>query len=626
MATNDETTGSTKSGGEPRNASGQRRKPQPITIDLAASAVTYSPDAEKAEAEKAADAPKSDVSAESPRVEEPVDETVKPVVSPSEAPVAAEASGPAAEPSPEPEAFKAEEPPVTSEAEPKAQPEPETPRAAASSAAPAPDAKSATPNLIAAGLVGGVIGLVASYGLASAGFWPGGDRAAVTAELQDLKTRLAATESRVAPNGPLANELNHLKSLPSIPGVTISDVEKILDPFTAKTTAAVAHMDEIDKKLSGEQAVVRGQLKASQDALSARIAGLDAGASANAAATKQLTDTVAKLNESVGALGKHIDEIEKKTSADVAVVRGSIGETNDHLAKVETALAAAVKDAADLHKTVDGLAGRLGAVDDVKAILAQQTAKLATADDAKRAADGVTASLWIIDQRIANLQAKLTELDTLKASVGNADKTLASLQSRFTPVETKLADIDRTAKQGIDARKQAVAAVAIANLRTAAETGRPFGPELAAAKSIAGTVVDLTPLQAYADKGLVSEEKIADGFDAARNAILDTAPKTSSEGGVFGALLSHATSSVKITPVNAEAGDSIEARVSRIDAKLKAHDLVGALAEWQALPEAARTAKVSAQWGAELKTHVDGIKAVASIADQVMAKLTAASE
>lgn len=500
------------------------------------------------------------------------------------------------------------------------------PHAATSSATTAPEAKSASPNLIAAGLVGGVIGLVASYALATAGFWPGGNQAAVTAELQDLKTRLAAAESRVAPNGPLASELNHLKSLPSIPGVTISDVEKILDPFTAKTTAAVAHMDEIDKKLSGEQAVVRGQLKASQDALSERIAGLDAGASANAAATKQLTDTVAKLNEGVSGLSKHIDDIEKRISADVAVVRGSLGETNDHLAKVELALNAAVKDAADLHKTVDGLAGRLGAVDDVKAILAQQTAKLATADDAKRAADGVTASLWIIDQRIANLQAKLTELDALKASVGTADKTLASLQSRFTPVETKLADIDRTAKQGIDARKQAVAAVAIANLRAAAETGRPFGPELAAAKSIAGTVVDLAPLQGFADKGLVSEDKIADGFDAARNAILDTAPKAASEGGVFGALLSHATSSVKITPVNAEAGDSIEARVSRIEAKLKAHDLAGALAEWQALPEAARTAKRSAQWGGDLKTHVDGIKAVQSIADQVMAKLTAASE
>lgn len=617
MATNDETTGSTNTAGQPKNASGQRRKPQPITIDLAASAVSYPADAAKAEAENA----KPEASSDAPGRNEPVAEAVKPQASAPEMAAAVEA--PATEPSPELDAVKPEEPSVAAEPDPT--PEPDAPRAA-TAATVTPNQTSATSHLIAAGLVGGVIGLVASYGLATAGFWPGGNQAAVSAELQDLKTRLAATESRVAPNGPLASELNHLKSLPSIPGVTISDVEKILDPFTAKTTAAVAHMDEIDKKLAGEQAVIRGQLKASQDALSERIAGLDAGASANAAATKQLTDTVAKLNESVSGLSKRIDEIEKRTSADVAVVRGAIGETNDHLGKVEAALNAATKDASDLHKTIDGLAGRLGAVDDVKAILAQQSAKLATADDAKRAADGVTASLWIIDQRIANLQAKLTELDTLKASVGDADKTLASLQSRFTPVETKLADIDKTAKQGIDARKQAVAAVAIANLRTAAETGRPFAPELAAAKSIAGGVVDLTGLQGFADKGLVPEEKIVDGFDAARSAILDTAPKAASEGGVFGALLSHATSSVKITPVNAEAGDSIAARVSRIDAKLKAHDLAGALAEWQTLPEAARSAKGSAQWGAELKTHVDGQKAVQSIADQVMAKLTAASE
>jgi hypothetical protein len=146
---------------------------------------------------------------------------------------------------------------------------------------------------------------------------------------------------------------------------------------------------------------------------------------------------------------------------------------------------------------------------------------------------------------------------------------------------------------------------------------------LVAAKAIVGTTVDLAPLDAYAAKGLVSETKLVEGFDAAARRIADAATPAKNDG-LFATLLSHATGSVKVMSSTAQSGDSTEARLSRINAKLTAHDLAGALTEWQGLPEAERSA--SADWGNALKTHVEGAKAVAAISDQVMAKLTSVSQ
>ena len=635
-----------------------RRKPQPITIDLAASAVRIEQAPDKAspgapevpsDAPAAADATPAAADAASGAAD--AASGVIEHVGDSDAAPAAGAGSPA----PSGDAH------VTADAPPEASAGPATAN---------PPRPIGRPQLLAASLVGGAIGLVAAYGLAGAGLWPAGNSAAVAAQLAALETRLAATETKVGPNGALATELEHLKSLPSIPGVTIADVEKILDPFTAKTAAAVAHMDEIDRKIAGEQAVVRGESKASQDALTAKMAMLANAVADSTAETHQLAahvDTLqhgfaaleqksgdqlasvhAELSATVQALASRLTDLDTRTAAELAVLRGTAHETSDRLAAAEKAaldltnasaairksltdqgdgiakLQAQLQPIDDMRKAIDGLGARIGAVDDVKTILQQQTAKLSTADDAKKAADGVAASLWIIDQRMSTVQARLADVDALKTALAGDAKAIATLETRVAPVEAKLAGLDGYAKQGLDARQDAVAAVAIANLKSAADTGMPFANELATAKTIVGARLDLSRLDRFAGNGLTPEARLVAGFDAAARGIADTGQPPAGDGGILGTLLSHAAGSVKVVPTSAEAGDSLAARLSRIDAKLKAHDLAAALSEWQVLPEAARAA--SADWGAALKTHVEGSKAVAAIAEDVMAKLTAASQ
>jgi uncharacterized protein YoxC len=634
-----------QSGGIPS----QRRKPQPITIDLEASSVRI----------------------EHPPQSEPNAAAADSAIPVTEEQIAAvtEATAASAKPAPVPEPQAA----VNTENHP--DPTRTTATEAKPELSPKQKATEATDcgnwsQLIAASLVGGAIGLIAAYGIAGFGLWPGQGNAAITAQMAALDARLAQTESKVGPTGELSVELQHLKSIPSIPGVTIADVEKILDPFTAKTAAAVAHIDDIDRKIAGEQAIVRGEGKALQESLSTKMSALENTVTGSAAqtgqivarqdklqqdltsfdkkATDQLTAARSDLNSTIQALAARMTDLDTRTAAELAVVRGSAQAVAERVTAAEKALADLGTDTAalrkslgsdadtiaklqtqlqpldDMKKAIDGLGGRIGAVDDVKKILEQQTSKLNTADDAKKAADGVAASLWIIDQRMANVQARLTDIDALKAAVAGGAKDMASLGARLAPVEAKLAGLDGYAKQGLDARKDAVAAVAIANLKSAADSGLPFGNELAAAKAVAGAVVDLTPLDGFAAKGLTPVTKLIDSFPNAARRITDAVTPAVDNNGLFGALLSHAAGSVKITPVNAQTGDTIAARLSRIDAKLTGHDLDGALAEWQALPEPARTA--SAEWGGLLTQHVAGTKAIATVSADLMAKLTSASQ
>jgi hypothetical protein len=660
MAANEGDSGPETDGptGDRRPTSSQRRKPQPITIDLAASAVRIEG--------QPADAPKGEFEPFATEANAPVVEASEPVAS------QLDAKQIAVEPATDGVASDhiSEQPASTAFADAEALGTAEEKIRDDKPAPAATPVRGDRTPLIASSLIGGAIGLIAAYGLAVVGLWPGQGNTAITAQMAALEARLATAEAKVGPNGQLATELDHLKSIPSIPGVTISDVEKILDPFTAKTAAAVAHMDEIDRKIAGEQAIVRGESKASQDAMTTRMTALDNSVSGAAATTNKLNDDVAKLHQDLAALDKkatdqlaaahddlsttlqslatRVNDLDTRTAAEFAVVRGGASKASDEIAKLgqsatdlatDTAaihkaltdqmdsiarLQAQLQPIDDMRKAIDGLGARIGAVDDVKKILEQQTAKLNTADDAKKAADGVAASLWIIDQRMSNIQARLADVDALKASVAGDAKQLTALETRVAPVEAKVAGLDGYAKQGLDARKDAVSAVAIANLKSAAESGLPFANELAATKAVVGKSLDLSPLDIYAAKGLISDTKLIEGFDPAARRIADAAAPATSDDGILGTLLSHAAGSVKIMSSTAQPGDSIDARLSRINARLTAHDLGGALAEWQALPDAAQ--KASADWGNALKTHVDGAKAVAAISDQAMAKLTSASQ
>ena len=77
---------------------------------------------------------------------------------------------------------------------------------------------------------------------------------------------------------------------------------------------------------------------------------------------------------------------------------------------------------------------------------------------------------------------------------------------------------------------------------------------------------------------------------------------------------------MRIRPAGDSAGTDLGSLVSRVEARMKAGDLAGALAAWHELPESAR--KVSADWGAALETRVGVDAALAEQTAAVVAKLS----
>ena len=696
---------------------GGRRKPDPITIDLTAAAVRLEPNAAPAPeaptpSPQATPAePNAEVAAAAPKTET---ETAKSVPTEPESPKA------------EPQSEAAAKPEAASK--PEAEPKPEPVVAAApqpTTAAPAPARKAP----IAAALVGGAIGLAGAYGLAGAGLWP--DKSAaltaliteqrmVIADLekklgQRLDTVSGSLDSQTARANSLATEIDHLKRLPEIPGVSVAEVAKALDPFTTRTTDALARMEELDKKLSSEQATLRSETKSIQDSVLTRIAGVESDVGTRLKAMEAANATTAENNAAVMStmakvlgdmataeaeaksfaekttthfnavdadlrtaaarldarvaeaaaqkqahdeLVARIDKLDSRIAGDLTILRASTsdfaGETRAHLTGMQAAMQSTAKllgdvnvlagDTAkqtatsadtiariqtrllaidDLNKALDGVAAHVAALEDLRKTITAPGLRLGGIDDARKAADSVAANLWLIDQRMTKVQAQLAEIETVKSAIDGTSKQLGTLDKRLVPLETKLAGIDNWTKEGVATRQQAVGAIALANLKSAVDTNRPFGAELATARGILRGI-DLSGLEPYATKGVPTDVDLARSFPKVSRAIHDATQPAGEDTSVFGTLLSHATQSVKIRPAGQAEGDTVDARLARIEARLAAHDAVAALTEWQGLPEAGR--KVSADWGAGLKARVDATTLLGTLTGDILSKLNSVSQ
>ncbi|MDR3375224.1 MAG: hypothetical protein P4L98_15970 [Ancalomicrobiaceae bacterium] len=716
-----------------RGATGGRRKPDPITIDLNATSVRVEPDGAK-EAEAGPETPepaaaaeasgqvgiKADVAAEPELQAEPAvaaepapdrsaeTAAVEPSLAASEEARADELADTAPSPAPVAAETSSQSEPADAGSEPKSAAEPFEPVHELR-----PQPANVWPRTIAAVLLGGVVGIAGVHLLSAVGLTPGGsDITALNAKIAGLDQKLAADpvhslaavtkeleaeKTRVAG---LNTEIERLKQLPQVPGASVSEIARILEPFSGRVAAAVMHMDDIEKRIAGEQAVVRGESKATAEAVTERVAKVEASvtqrlATVEAAATDSV-DKAAKSVAGVDRLGNDFAGLDKRVSGDVAVARGELkelgtattakfasldsavttladgikgngadlaglkaaldgvsgkladldkrisaefavirgtttdfagqtqkqaAETGDQVAKLQARIASLD----EMSHAIDGLGARIGAFDEVKKIVEANTARLGQVDEAKKAADGVAASLWVIDQRMAKLQAQLAEVDALKASLVAGTEKIGALDARMAPLEVGLSKFDDWAKAGLATRSEAVAAIAIASLKSAVDSGRPFAAELTAAKSVAAGLVDLSRLEPYAAKGLASETDLVAAYPkVARKALEAADGSAKTEGGVFGTLLAHATQSVKIRREGDTVGEGADARLARIEARLGSHDLAGALTEWLSLPEPVRLA--TGDWGAALQARVEGAKVMTSVSDEVLAKLNAATK
>ncbi|MDR3408948.1 MAG: hypothetical protein P4L68_10660 [Methylovirgula sp.] len=270
---------------------------------------------------------------------------------------------------------------------------------------------------------------------------------------------------------------------------------------------------------------------------------------------------------------------------------------NEALANAQTALA---KRLATAEAAANANADALTA-------LRAEVEKLAARKPA--AAGGAAPDLGPLTQQVAALQDKLTALTT---QVGDLSGSLAAQKSQVTATQNLVA---QTAAAHAD--DTAIALIAGSLLRKA-EAGLPFTDDLSALAAHGADKTALASLAPNAQSGVATSGALVAQFAAETAAILATAPAPHATG-FLDRLLKDAEGLIRIRKVGEASGDSLAARVARIQKALDAGAVETAYQQWTALPAAAQ--QKSQDFGTAAKRRLDTIAAARAIEAAALANL-----
>ena len=201
-------------------------------------------------------------------------------------------------------------------------------------------------------------------------------------------------------------------------------------------------------------------------------------------------------------------------------------------------------------------------------------------------------------QQVESLQRDLAAAKSASAAIGDNS---AKLGQRMQALEQRITQ---------PGREQAIArALAAAGLKAATDRGGSFKAELDTFASVATDDPAASKLQAYADKGVPTRADLVRRFPAAANAMIDAIHQPAAEEGIAARLMSSAMRVVKVRPVGDVDGDTPEARVARMEERIKNGDLKAAAAEFNGLPDAAKQAASAYKQALDARIDVDELAA-----------------
>jgi hypothetical protein len=255
---------------------------------------------------------------------------------------------------------------------------------------------------------------------------------------------------------------------------------------------------------------------------------------------------------------------------------GATDEISAQLNKIEAALAAPRPEAAlaervaaadaQLKSLGDSLAALNRRVDDIAT--AAQTA-LARAGSASATADGAKSAAQASVQR--------SDLDALNNRIGALERAVKTLS-------------DDVVHRGSSADDRVARMLVVSEaLRAAVESGAPYQAELAAVKSLGADPNGTAALEPFAATGVPSAAALAHELAALTPGLLQSTEPTPGESTFLGRLENNAQRLVRVTPIDAPAGDDPASIIARINADAARADNAGALADIARLPEAMRT-------------------------------------
>lgn len=194
------------------------------------------------------------------------------------------------------------------------------------------------------------------------------------------------------------------------------------------------------------------------------------------------------------------------------------------------------------------------------------------------------------------LEALKTGIDDLRDTVSSATEVAAAASSsaaanatEIVGLRTELGELaQRVEQQG--GNPEVALAIAAAALKSAIDRGLPFMSELETYAAVAPEAPEIEALRELAASGVPTRSDIATGMPEAANAMIAAANTVDADAGFFERLLASAQSLIKVRPIGMVEGETVAAIVARMEVAVNTNDLARAIAEFETLPETAKSA------------------------------------
>lgn len=230
-----------------------------------------------------------------------------------------------------------------------------------------------------------------------------------------------------------------------------------------------------------------------------------------------------------------------------------------------------------------------------------------------QAPKGQTADTSALEQRLAALESSTASGGDASAKISQLETTLSTLQSERAAEDQKIASLT----QRLDAAEtkineprddvEVARAIASAALKAAIDRGGPFLTELDTLSKVTPDDPAIQSLRPFANTGVPTRSELVRRFPDVANAMLTALSPTDPNEGIFDRLANSAMSLVKVRPVGNVEGEGDDAKIARMEDKLQNGDLKGAALEWDALPEAAKTASAEYKKSLDARIQVEDL-------------------
>jgi len=218
--------------------------------------------------------------------------------------------------------------------------------------------------------------------------------------------------------------------------------------------------------------------------------------------------------------------------------------------------------------------------------LGQQLAELERRVASAAQSAGEAGNISELERRIGELENRF---DDVSQAIDAAQENASGIGQRVDELAAQIAQLSEKVAQEDEGPRLALV-VAASSLRSAVERGAPFAGELETYAALAPNAPELDPLRPYAQTGIPTEAELVAEAPQAASRIAASASDLPPDAGLLERLMASARSAVTVRPVGDVEGDTPEAIAARMEAAVQRGDYAQALAEYEALPPAAKEA------------------------------------